>query len=176
MVQVIPRVTKQGESRLKIILPWFSLILVILVIGAVFFYSSGIKTANNRIIELDEELSQGRTQEQKETESNLISYKKKVSNVIDILKEREKSLDFYSFLEELVHPKIYYTRLDLDMENGLAELKGFTEDFKSLGEQVLAFKQSGYIYDAQAETVSLEKEDGIEFTMKIVIFEPKKEK
>ena len=176
MVQVIPRVSKKNKTRLNIILPWFSLILVFIVVAGVFFFSAKIDANTSRISELDEQLTAAKSQEEAETERTLMAYKKKVNNVIDILKERERSLEFYSFLEELVHPDIYFTGLSLNMELGTASLIGIVKDFESLGQQISAFKENGYLYDAQAETVSLDEEEGIGFTMQVIIFEPEEQK
>jgi Tfp pilus assembly protein PilN len=175
MVQVIPRVSKKNKTRLNVILPWFSLILVFIVVFGVFFFSARINANNSKIGELDEQLAAAKSEEEEEIEKTLMVYKKKVNNVIDILKERERSLEFYSFLEGLVHPDIYFTDLSLDMEQGFASLTGIVKDFESLGQQISAFKENDYIYDAQAETISLDKEEGIGFTIQLTIFEPKEE-
>jgi len=176
MVQVIPRANKKSATRLNLILPWFSLLLVIVVIVGIFFLSSKINASNKKIGQLDAQLSEAKNQEEAETEKRLIAYKKKINNVISILKERKSILEFHSFLEELVHPDIYFTKLSIDINRGTAILVGITKDFKVLGQQILAFKESGYIFNATVETASLDEEEGIEFTIQIVIFELEKEK
>ena len=175
MVQVIPRVSEKNKTRLNVVLPWFSLIIVFIVVASVFFFSAKIDANNNRIGELDEQLAAAKSQKEAETEKTLMTYKKKVNNVIDILKERKRSLEFYSFLEGLVHPDIYFTGLSLNMEQGTGDLTGIVKDFESLGQQISAFKENGYLYDIQTETVSLDKEEGIGFTMQFIIFEPEEE-
>lgn len=175
MVQVIPRETKPQASKLNTILPWLSLLLVFIVLAAVFFFSLRIKAGNERLAELDKQLSEAKSQEQAETEKKLRTYKKKVNNMLDILRQRERAAMFYTFLEDLVHPNIYFTGLSLDMEKGIAVLEGLSKDFKSLGQQVAVFKNSDYVYDAQATAVSLVEEEGIGFTIEITLFEPEKE-
>ncbi len=175
MVQVIPRVSEKNKTRLNVILPWFSLILVVLVVLGVFFFSAKITSSNNRLNELDEQLSEAKSQEEAQIEKKLMGYKKKVNNVVNILRARKKSSDFYSFLEELVHPDVYFTGISLGLEEGMADLTGIAKDFKSLGQQILVFKDSDYIFDARAEAVSLDEEGGIGFTMRITIFAPEEE-
>ena len=148
---------------------------VFIVIVGVFFFSAKISASKNRIEKLDEQLAAVKSQEEVKIEKELMAYKKKVNNVVSILEGRERSLEFYLFLEGLVHPDIYFTGLSLDIEQGTASLTGIVNDFKSLGQQVSAFKESGYIYDAQAETVSLDTEEGIGFTIQITILEPEEE-
>ncbi|MBU3918578.1 hypothetical protein KKC63_01575 [Patescibacteria group bacterium] len=176
MVQVIPRTSEKSATRLNLILPWFSLLLVVVVIVGIFFLSSKINASNKRISQLDAELSQAKSQEEIDIEKKLMAYKKKVSSVISILEDRKRILEFYSFLEELVHPDVYFNKLSLDMTQGIAMLTGIAKDFKALGQQISAFKESGYIFNAQAETVSLDEEEGIGFAMSIVIFEPEEKK
>jgi len=176
MVQVIPRVSKKNKTRLNTILPWFSLILVFIVIAGVFFFSAKIDASNNRISELDEELTAAKSQKETETERNLMTYKRKVNNVISILEERHRNLEFYLFLEELVHPDVYFTGLSMNMEQGSGSLTGIVNNFESLGQQITAFKENSYLHDVQAETVSLDKEEGIGFTIEFIIFEPKEQK
>jgi len=175
MVQVIPRVSKQNKTRLNVILPWFSFILIFIVIAGVFFFSAKINANNNKINELDKQLTATKSHKEAETEKNLMLYKRKVKNMISILKERQRNLEFYLFLEKLVHPDIYFTGLSLDMEQGVGSLSGIVKNFKSLGQQISAFKESGYLYDVRAETVSLDKEEGIGFTIQFTVFEPKEQ-
>ena len=171
MVQVIPRASKKGTTRLNLILPWFSLLLVVVVVVAIFFLSSKINASHERINKLDTELSQAKSDKEVDIEKKLMAYKKKVSNVISILENRARILEFHSFLAETVHPNIYFTELYLDMEKGIAVLTGVAKDFESFGQQILVFKEGDYIFDAQAQTVSLGEEIGIGFTMQIIIFE-----
>ena len=172
MVQVIPRTTKQGRSLLKIILPWLSILLIVLVILGIFFFGSRIKSGQARLSELTQEVAEGMSDEDTEIKDKLINYKKNVNNVVAILEERERVVEFYAFLEALVHPDIYFTKLDLNMETGVAQLKGVAKDFEVLGQQIQVFKETDYVYKAETDNVTLDQEEGIGFNITISLYEP----
>lgn len=172
MVQVIPREIEDSRNWMRLILPWFSLILAITIIIGVFFLSARTKTQNDRFADLEEQLKAEQTEETKQLEQDLMLYKKKVINVIQILGDRQLAFPFYSFLEGLVHPKIYFTSASLDMVNGQATLKGISQDFQSLGQQVDIFKKDDFIQNADVKSISLAEQGGIEFVAELSFLEP----
>ena len=172
MVQVIPREIEKGRNWVRIILPWFSLFLVIIIIAGVFFLSVRTKAENERFADLEEQLKAEQTEETKQLEDDLMLYKKKVLNVIQLLEDRRLAFPFYSFLEGLVHPKVYFTGVSLDMVSGQASLKGMSQDFQSLGQQIDIFRKDDFIQEAQVEGISLAEQEGIEFTIEFTLFRP----
>jgi len=172
MVQVIPREIEKGRDWVKIILPWFSLLLAVIVIAGVFFLSVRTKAANERFADLEKQLKAEQTEETEQLEDDLMLYKKKVLNVVQLLEDRRLAFPFYSFLEGLVHPKVYFTGASLDMASGQASLKGMSQDFQSLGQQVDIFKKEDFIQEAQVKGVSLAEQGGIQFTIELTFFKP----
>ena len=91
--------------------------------------------------------------------------KMKAEDIIQILQNREKASDFFISLGASVHPKLYFTSLFLYIEDKRVELEGLTDDFTSLGEQMIAFNQSSFIEEAQLLDINFTKEGDIEFSI-----------
>jgi Tfp pilus assembly protein PilN len=176
MVQVIPRTIEKKYNWINLILPWLSLLLTVLVILGVFFFSTKTKSKNEEINELTQELKSMETEEIKKDEADLKAYKNKVVNVVNILGDRHLTLPLYKFLESLVHPKVYFTNLSLNMETGEANLCGISADFQSLGQQVDIFEKDDFIYSANVQSVFLAEEEGISFELQLKLFVPEQKK
>ncbi len=165
MVQVIPKTAIKQISAIKKILPWFSFALVIIVVGLYFVFSQQIVKTEAALDQAEQELAQVQSEEQKELENKILITKIKTEDIIQILQRRQKASDFFTLLESLVHPKLYFTALSLNIENEQAEVKGLCNDFTSLGEQVIAFSQSSFIEEAQLLDINFTKEGEIEFSI-----------
>jgi len=173
MVQVIPKATAKHESVIKRILPWFSFLLVIIVIVLYFIFNNKVIKIEAAVEEAEQELIGVQIQSHLELEREISTFKMKVDEVSNLLRNRKKLSDFFSFLETFVHPDIYFTFLSLSMSESEATLGGVSNSFVSLGQQILALEQSLIIEEAKLTNVSLDEEHGIEFSIEILLLSDK---
>jgi len=172
MVQVIPRQTKEKGRALKKYLPWASLILVALVLIVFFLLVASIKNGKSVLADVNTELEAAQTQESLESALEIQDYRKKINNALQILSQRRRALEFFAFLEEFVHPDIYFTSVALDLELGDVVISGIAKDFETIGKQVNIFKAQEYTFDADIVSVSLTELEGIEFSIEVLLFKP----
>ncbi|MBU1045553.1 hypothetical protein KJ616_00325 [Patescibacteria group bacterium] len=165
MVQVIPRKVAPQKSLVKKMLPWFSLLLIAIMLILYFAFNFQIKRAETSLEEVKNELERTRTEEQTELQKTVLGFQKRIDDVAVLLKDREKVSDILTFLETYVHPKVYFNSMTLDIENRLLNLQGVSEDFTSLGQQIFAFQQDPFIKEVKLSNVALSGEGEVKFVI-----------
>ncbi|MCX6737814.1 MAG: hypothetical protein NTY11_00060 [Candidatus Parcubacteria bacterium] len=169
MVQVIPRKTAQQGSFIKKVLPWFSLLLIVIVVGAYFLLDYQGKKTENLLKEKKDEIARSQTPEQTELQQRVLGFQKKIDDVISLLKDREKVSDSLKFLETYVHPKIYFNHLTIDFVGRALNIDGSSNDFTSLGQQIFAFQQDPFIKNVELSSVGLSDQGDIRFSIKLFL-------
>jgi len=174
MVQVIPKAAVKQAPAIKKILPWLSFLLVIVVVLLYFIFNHQVVKTTTALEQTEQELAKFRTQQYSELEEKILTFKTRVDDVADLLQDRKKLSNFFDFLETFVHPDIYFTSLSLRMDESDAKLEGVSNNFVSLGQQILAFKQDSFIQGAELTDISLDEEEGqIKFSIQIFLLSDK---
>lgn len=173
MVQVIPKTTIKKESAIKKALPWLSFLLVIIVIALYFIFSAQIVRETIAIKQIKQELAEAQTQQYMELEKDILIFKTRADDVTKLLGNRKNPSIFFSFLEGLVHPDIYFTFLSLDMDESEAVIEGVSDSFVSIGQQIRAFEQDSFIEETKLTNISLGEEEGIQFSIQIFLLSDK---
>jgi Tfp pilus assembly protein PilN len=169
MVQVIPRKIVQQRSFIKKALPWFSLLLIVLVVGAYFLFDYQGKKTESLLKEKNEEIAKNQTQEQTELQERVLGFQKRIDDVILLLKDKEKTSDSLKFLETYVHPKIYFNNLSIDFEGRTLSIEGSSNDFTSLGQQIFAFQQDPFIEKVELSSVGLSDQGDVKFSIELFL-------
>jgi len=173
MVQVIPRISTKKKTNLKQLVPWLSVLLIVVVFLLYFIFSHQISRANISLEKSRTALSQAQTQSETELERKILIFRSKMKDVILLLQKRERTSRFFEFLEALVHPNVYFSSFSYDNENRRIELEGKADDFVSLGQQILVFQQQPLIQKVKLLGASLGEEGKIKFSLELSL--PSKE-
>lgn len=169
MVQVIPRKIAQQESIIKKVLPWFSLLLIVVVIGAYFLFDYQGRKAEKLLEQTKEEIAKNQTPEQAELQKTVLGFQKRIDDVILLLGEKEKASDSLKFLETYVHPEVYFNYLSIDFKGRALSLDGVSSDFTSLGQQIFAFQQDPFIESVELSNVGLSDQGDVKFAIKLLL-------
>lgn len=169
MVQVIPRKTVQQGSFIRKALPWFSLLLIVLVLGAYFLFDYQGKKTENLLEEKKQEIARNQAPEQIELEKRVLGFQKRIDDVILLLKAKEKTSDSLKFLETYVHPKIYFNNLSIDFESRTLIIDGSSNDFTSLGQQIFAFQKDPFIEKVELSSVGLSDQGDVKFSIELFL-------
>jgi len=169
MVQVIPKKSIKKQLVLKDLLPWFFLLFLVVLIGLYFIFIFQVNRANVSLDKVKTELSEVRTKEDIELEKTILTYKRKVGDLALILQTRQKSIEFFEFLEKFVHPNIYFSSVSLSLDTEKVFLKGVSSDFKSLAEQLFIFEREPSIEEAELSNISLLEGGKIDFDIKLLL-------
>jgi len=168
MVEIIPRPVEEVDRWQKILIYLF-IFLVIVSIGGYFLLASFQKSSEVYIEELEIRLTQGRTSERTVLEQESLNYKKKIEAISPFLEAHLLGSKFFEFLENNTHPRIFFSKLNLSIEESRAILSGNTDSFSTLEQQLSVFNQDDLIENLSLTRVFLNKEGRIDFDLEILL-------
>jgi len=164
-VQIIPK-PKPKVPRWVRGTFWLSLILMIVSVGLFFFLQAQVSSLDHQKQALERQLANITTSSsQKELEREISKLSEKIQDFSYILKDHKKSSKFFEFLQDSTHPKVQFVSLNLDVKNYQAHLTGKTENFKTLGEQLLILKQNKNIKGLDVSNIILDREGKVKFDL-----------
>lgn len=174
MVQVIPKKLEPQKDIAKIILPWASLLLIIMIVLAYFFVVRKTSNAEAEIKSVEAELKQHKDENFKILERRILVQRNKIDDVLRLLESRKKTSAIFLLLEQYTLPEVYFISFKLNNETNALELSGIARTFVSIGEQIHVFKsakilENNFIKNIKLKNVSLNDERGIKFKLDIVI-------
>ncbi len=163
MVGIIPKPIKKMPEWRKYafyIAPGL-LIAVVLAYALLFYFESRTSTT---LIDLEDQISQVATEEDKVLEREAINIKKQINTFSKIFADHKKSSNFFTLLEENCHPKVWFTELNLKPEEAEVSISGKTVNFQTLGQQFLIFQEQDSIEEVTLTNLAIGKEGKAEFT------------
>ena len=170
-IEIIP---KKIEAKLPAVNILFYLSLILLIIFVLSYFVLGYfqKKSARTLQNIQDLISQKETSEAKALKKKIFGYQEKIEAVASLLASHQLSRDFFTRLEDLSYPKVFFSELDLDVGKSQASLSGQTESFEALGQQLLIFRKGEFIKDVNLTKVSIGREGKIEFIIELS-FDPK---
>jgi len=143
----------------------FSLIFLIILGGFYVFLrlknssiQSDIRDVNNQMIEIKNEKDNN-------MEKYVFDTKKKINDFSEILKKHKITSSFFAFIDEASNKEVKFLELSLNTETENVSLKGETENFDTLGKQILNLKKSDFVKGLDISNISLNKEGKVNFSV-----------
>jgi len=164
MVEIIPRKAVELPLWLKILF-YVLISLLIIVFLSYFILGHFQKKSLTEIQNLEAEISREKTPQKIALEEEILGYQKKIGDFGLILNHRLIPSKFFDFLEENIHPKVWFSQISLSPEAGLAVVSGHAETFPALGQQIQILKRETTLKNIDLAKISLGKKGEIEFTL-----------
>ena len=168
MVEIIPRPVKKADKWQKILF-YLLIFLTVVLTGVYFLLASLGKSSEIYAEELEVKLTQGRTAERIALEEENFDYKKKIEAVAPFLETHVLSSKFFEFLENNTHPRIFFSRINLNIEEAKVIFFGKTDSFSTLEQQLSAFNKNSLVESLLLTKASLNKEGGIDFDLEVFL-------
>ena len=163
VIEIIPKKLAKVSAWQNYLL-YFIIVLLLSSILGYFGLRYLIKNSDQKLQDLTAEVEKAKSPERKALEDRLNSLSAKIDDFSPLLLNHQKSSNFFNFLEENTHPKVFFTKLNLDTKGNLIELSGQTDDFLTLGQQLLIFQKSEFVQNLKLSKVGISKEGKVEFT------------
>ncbi len=167
-MEIIP---KQGPK----IPPWvdilfyLSVILLIFTFVSYFAVNHFIKKSQDTLADLEKTLA-SEISEKASLKKEILTYEKKINDFSRLISVHGKASNVFAFIEEQCHPNIWFNNFILDAEGEKLFLTGEAQDFQSLGQQMLIFREENdVIKSVELGDVSLKKEGGISFKLTFLL-------
>lgn len=170
-IEIIPRKAVLLPLWLKILF----YILIALLLAAVLSYfilDHFQKKSLTAFYNLEEEIREEKTPQKIALELEILSYQKKINDFALIFDYHLIASKFFSFLEKTSHPRIWFSKINLNPGEALAVVSGRAETFLVLGQQLQILKKEALVKNASLTKISLGEKGEIEFTLTLS-FDPK---
>lgn len=143
-------------------------IVFLLSVSAVYLLVIfSIRRVEEKISQLEKALVE--TEEERLLEERVLLYEWKIDEFDSLLQRHKSPTRFFELLEKLSHPKVYFTRLELDTEEAVVDLEGRAEDFQILSQQQEIFQQNQYLTKVSLLKASLAEQGRVEFIFHILL-------
>ncbi len=171
MVRVIPKEeVREKESLFIKFLFWFALLLLVASGGLAYLADWKVNTDQEALASIENRMSQVGTKEQKEFKEQIFTYKKKIDDVVLILKNHKAPTQLFKIIESSIHPSVVITDFSY---RGLGQEKvnisGQVSDLTSLSQQIVMFESNPDISKVMLSSVSGGKSAQIIFKMDLTI-------
>lgn len=166
MVEIIPKPAKKILPRQNLLF-YLSLGLATAAVLGFFVLGNFESKALTTLQNLEDEVAQIGTIEERAIETKVFDYDKKINNFSILLENHQKSTNFFKFLEEISHPQVWFSNVILNLETFQAVISGQTPNFQTLGQQLLIFQDQDSIEEINLSSLSLSKEGRAEFTFQL---------
>ncbi len=165
MVEITPK-SFQKEAPITGFLFYLSILFLAIVLIVYFIFFSLQKKSEATLQEIQEKLEKGKTDEILFLEKKIKNYASKIKEITPLLNEHVFATKFLKELETRTHPKLFFQKNDLNLSGSTVTLDGQTDNFFTLGQQILNLEENPLISELKLEKVSINKEGRVEFTLK----------
>lgn len=164
MVEIIPKIEEKAPPWQAYVF-YFSIALLIGVILSFFILGLTQKRSLTFFEDLKTKIAEEKTPQRLALEKEVTVLEKKIKTFSNLSGKHFQVSNFFEELEKSSHPRIRYSQLNLDTQGGKLTISGVTENFYSLGQQLLIFKDNPKILTADLSKIAISKKGQIEFTL-----------
>lgn len=168
MVEIIPKPISKIPSWLNIVL-YFSITILVVIIFSCFILNYFIKKSEATFQDLEKALTKEKTSSEIALEKEILGYQKKIEDADYLLKGHIANANLFKFLEEICHPKVWFSDFNYDSSAAQVEISGETENFQTLGQQLLILKSHPFVKNLNLSGVSIGKEGKISFIFSLFL-------
>jgi hypothetical protein len=166
-IEIVPKEIS-GPSPLQKILLYFAVFfLVISLLTYLLLNFYFLKKANKELQKLEESLDSAKTQNRKELEARMLVYQDKLEDFAYLFSNHKKSSNVFDLIEDITHPQVFFSELDLNSKERQVKLIGQSDSFQVLGEQLLILRNTEFIQNLNLLEVEIGKEGKVEFTFNL---------
>ena len=166
-IEIAPKKAVTGVSLGTDILFYFSIALLLIVVGSYLFLSDLERQLQNEILKLTEVVNQ-EIRAHREDEFFLKEQETRIKDFGYLIGAHSDASIFFDYLERVTHPKVWFDSIELDADNLRVSLTGIAESFLVLGQQILALKEDHAFREVNLNSFSLE-EEGVIFDLEIFV-------
>src|SRR4030042_3673925 len=154
MVEIIPKETAKLPGWLNNLLFAF-LIILLLSIFSYFILNSSVKRAGNVLQGLTMSLNELRSLERSTAEREVLKYNNKIGYFFQLLDNHLETSKIFDLIQQSCHPKVWFTKFNLNAVGDKAILSGKTPSFENLGQQLLILRQEDWISEVGLQKISI---------------------
>lgn len=161
--------TRERKSSLVKYTLYISVALLIILAASYAFLYYSIHKSKQELNSLQQQVKQQMSEEDKKMQQRITEAQKKLERSEPVIKSHRSVYNFFTTLESVTHPQVMFNQMDLIAKTNKVRLKGTTEDFSTLGQQVKAFQQQQTIKQVKVNSARVEQGGRIGFDLTLVL-------
>lgn len=167
-IGLIPK--KPTEKPLWQIVLFYSSIgfLFLVTLAAIILSYAGGKT-KLEITRLDQELNRPKTTAETQLEKKVLQAQERISSFKSLLESAKPASKIFTLLEKTTHPQVVFAQLDFSAAGNKISLSGQTDNFQTLGQQLLIFQSEPLIAKSSLDQLGIGKGGAVEFGISLVL-------
>lgn len=168
VIQIIPKDQEKSFS-LGNVLFYLSLVLVLIFLvsyGVLFFL---LKNTEKNISALDQKIAVAASSPEAVLSRELLADQQKIKDFASLLSAHKYSSQQFSLIENLAHPKIFFSDFSFDMNKKIIDLSGKADSFKTLDQQITIFKKEKTIQQVEISKIGFDKDGKVQFGLKLTL-------
>ena len=165
--QIIPKPIAKTPLIINII--FYILILALIATPISYFYLVNLeKKTQDNLSELEKILTEEKIEREQELETEIFGYQKRIRDFSTLLDSHQTFYGLFEFLEKNCHPKVWFSTFNIEAENHQLTLTGQAENFQSIEQQILIFKDcTDNVSDVELSEINIEEEGAIGFGLRL---------
>lgn len=132
-----------------------------------FILNNIFNNSRQELKELEDALNNQSWEVSPGLESSILAKKEKIDNFKTLISNRKTVSEIFSILQEISHPKVWFSSFELKSEENSIGLVGQAKDFESLGQQIFILKSENLIESFDLQSISISKEGRINFNLSL---------
>jgi len=141
--------------------------LLLVVFVAFLVLNNMTKSSQETLHGLEEELLNENNSANLSLKEEIMDYQRKIDDFSKLAGQHLINSELLGFIEGRTHPKVWFSKFNLNTRQAEVLLSGQAQSFESLGQQLSVFRQDSLVRSAALEKVSLSSAGGIEFNMRL---------
>jgi Tfp pilus assembly protein PilN len=164
---------KAKKTSLTDVIFYVALILLVMLVAGFFILNAWQKKLDVQLAEIKKSLE--RTDEEKALEEeifgspNKVGLQQEIQDFSSLVDSQKLPLNVFNFLQESTHPRVWFQRFGLDVQQGSLSLSGFAESLEALNQQIMIFRSQEIIRDANLAQMSFTQDGDVSFDFQLTL-------
>lgn len=153
-------------------------VAILLIAGLVFYFGSILyKDALTRQQEeIASKLLAIQSDRDAEAEESVRDFAARILTIDSVLRSHIYTSHIFAYLERVTHPRVQWKDFAYRVQDGTITMNGATENFTTLGEQIVALEQNSNIHNVTISNIQLDKSGrvffGVSFKVNEALYRP----
>ena len=169
MVEITPQ-----KLKISAVLPtwrwplWVSVILLFLSVGGFISLKVYLAEIQKNIINIGNEIKMEAAKVSVDDETAIGGLNDSLNTFKDMVKNHAYFSDIFNLIGSLAHSRVVFTKVDIDREKNLIQLKGVAQNYTSLAKQMVAFRENKDIKGLDVKGISFST-SGLDFELQMTV-------
>lgn len=160
--------TRKKSNLVKYTLYVGVTLLLIMAVSYAFLYYS-VQKSEQKLDSLKKQIGQQMSEQDKKMQQRITEAQKQLERSAQVIKSHRSAYNFFTTLESITHPQLMFNQMDLVAKTNKVKMKGITEDFSTLGQQVKAFQQQQTVEQVKVNSAQVEQGGRIGFDLLLTL-------